>query len=68
MAATRLLGIYIYLPIITKYGFTQGATTRLVPKLDSYDNNVTMPNVQSQSYLYCMLTSVKLMIEYPDKA
>ncbi len=42
MAATRLQTIYIYLPIITKYGLNQVATARLVAKLNTYDNNVSI--------------------------
>ncbi len=32
----------LYLPIITKYGIDKVATARLVPKLDTYDTNVSM--------------------------
>ena len=42
MAATRLPRIYMYLPIIIKYGLNQVATARLLPKLDTYDTNVSI--------------------------
>ncbi len=42
MAAARLQRIYIYLPIIIKYGLNEVAIARLVPKLDTYDTNVSI--------------------------
>ncbi len=33
--------LHIYLSIITKYDFKQVATASLVPKLDTYDTNVS---------------------------
>ena len=58
MAAKRLQSFYIYLPIIIKYGFNEVATARLVPKLDTYDTNVSIRYISgSKQYRFALVAT-----------
>ncbi len=58
MAATRLQRIYIYLPIIIKYGLNQVATARSISNLDICDTNVSIRYISgTKQYLFALVAT-----------